>query len=124
MFRVTRALPSTVWLLGLVSLCNNTASELVYPLVPIYLASVLLTGPKALGLIEDVAETAGSLLKLFSGVIVDCVRRVKFLLVLGHGLAAVSRPLMVLVSSGPIVLGLRFADRFGKGPRTPPVMPC
>ncbi|HWP00237.1 MAG TPA: MFS transporter [Methylococcus sp.] len=120
MFRAIRTLPSTVWLLGLVSLCNDTASELIYPLVPIYLASVLLAGPKALGLIEGVAETAGSLLKLFSGVIADRVRRVKFLLVLGYGLAAASRPLMMLASSWPMVLGLRFADRVGKGLRTSP----
>jgi MFS family permease len=120
MFSSLRTLPSTVWLLGLVSLCNDTASELVYPLVPIYLASVLLAGPKALGLIEGVAEMAGSLLKLFSGVIADRLRRVKFLLVLGYGLAAASRPLMVLASSWPMVLGLRFADRVGKGLRTSP----
>jgi MFS family permease len=120
MFRAIRTLPSTVWLLGLVSLCNDTASDLVYPLIPIYLASVLLAGPKALGVIEGVAETVGSLLKLFSGLIADRVHRVKFLLVLGYGLAAISRPLMVLASTWPMVLVLRFADRVGKGLRTSP----
>jgi hypothetical protein len=56
------ALPRTVWLLGLVSFFNDAASELVYPLVPIYLASVLMAGPKALGLIERIAEATGNLL--------------------------------------------------------------
>jgi hypothetical protein len=67
MLKVLFTLPRTVWLLGLVSFFNDAAGELVYPLVPIYLASVLMAGPKALGLIEGIAEATGSLLKLFSG---------------------------------------------------------
>jgi MFS family permease len=113
-------LPSAVWLLGLVSLFNDSASELLYPLVPIYLASVLMAGPRALGLIEGIAEATGSLLKLFSGVLVDRTRSAKSWVVGGYGLAAISRPLMALVASWPGVLVLRFADRIGKGLRTSP----
>ena len=66
MLGTLRKLPRTVWLLGVVSFFNDTSSELIYPLVPIYLASVLMAGPKALGIIEGIAEATGSLLKLLS----------------------------------------------------------
>jgi len=56
MIKALFELPRTVWLLGLVSFFNDSASELIYPLVPIYLASVLMAGPKALGIIEGIAE--------------------------------------------------------------------
>lgn len=114
------ALPRTVWLLGLVSLFNDSTSELVYPLVPLFLASVLMAGPRALGLIEGIAEATASLLKLFSGVLMDRRGHAKGWVAAGYGLAAMSRPLFYLASSWPMVLGLRFADRVGKGLRTSP----
>lgn len=120
MLRQLAALPSTVWLFGLVSLFNDSASELVYPLVPLYLASVLMAGPRALGIIEGIAETVSSLLKLFSGIIADRVRRAKSMVVGGYGLAAASRPLLALASAWPVVLAIRFADRLGKGLRSSP----
>src|ERR1017187_10177482 len=113
-------LPAAVWLLGLVNLCNDSASELLYPLVPLYLASVLMAGPQALGIIEGVAEATGSLLKLFSGILTDRTRSAKPWVVGGYGLAAVARPMMALASSWPMVAALRFADRVGKGLRTSP----
>lgn len=115
-----RRLPSTVWLLGLVSLLNDSASELVYPLVPLYLASVLMAGPKALGLIEGVAEASGILLKLVFGVLADRLRTTKYWVVGGYALAALARPLLSLATTWPGVLALRFADRAGKGLRTAP----
>lgn len=120
MLKALSSLPRTVWLLGLVSLFNDSTSELVYPLVPLFLASVLMAGPKALGLIEGVAETTASLLKLFSGVLMDRRGHAKGWVVAGYGLAAVSRPLFYLAASWPMVLVLRFADRVGKGLRTSP----
>ncbi|BCB26849.1 MFS transporter [Sulfurimicrobium lacus] len=120
MLKAVLALPRTVWLLGLVSLFNDTTSELVYPLVPLFLASVLMAGPKALGLIEGVAEATASLLKLFSGVLMDKRGHAKGWVAGGYGLAAISRPLFYLASSWPMVLALRFADRVGKGLRTSP----
>src|SRR5580765_1883071 len=77
MLDAIRRLPRTVWLLGLISLVNDSASDMIYPLVPLYLTSVLMAGPKALGLIEGIAEAASSLLKLAAGVLVDRSRRVK-----------------------------------------------
>ncbi|MGB5064857.1 MAG: MFS transporter, partial [Candidatus Competibacter sp.] len=114
------SLPRAIWLLGLVSFCNDAASELVYPLVPLYLASVLLAGPRALGLIEGIAEATGSLLKLFAGVLADRTRSTKPWVVGGYGLAALARPLLAFATSWPLVLALRFADRVGKGLRTSP----
>lgn len=114
------ALPRTVWLIGLISLLNDSASEMVYPLVPLYLAAVLMAGPRALGLIEGVAEATASLLKLFSGVIVDRTRRAKPWVVAGYALAGFSRPLIALATSWTAVLVLRFADRVGKGLRASP----
>jgi len=111
-------LPPAVWLLGLVSLLNDSASELVYPLLPLYLASVLMAGPKALGIIEGIAEATGSLLKLFAGVLADKLGSTKYWVVGGYSLAALGRPLLALATSWPMVLTLRFADRVGKGLRS------
>lgn len=120
MLRALFSLPRAIWLLGLVSLFNDSASELLYPLVPLYLASVLMAGPRALGIIEGVAEATSSLLKLFSGVLTDRTRTAKPWVVGGYALAALSRPLMALAASWPAVAALRFADRVGKGLRSSP----
>ena len=120
MLKALFKLPSAVWLLGLVSLFNDSASELVYPLMPLYLASVLMAGPKALGIIEGIAEATGSVFKLFSGVLADTTRSTKYWVVGGYSLAALGRPLLALASAWPVVLALRFADRVGKGLRTSP----
>lgn len=113
-------LPRTVWLLGAISLLNDSASELLYPLVPLYLASALAAGPRALGTIEGVAEAASSLVKLASGWLADRQRRSKPWVVVGYGVAAVSRPLYALTRSWLGILALRFFDRIGKGLRTAP----
>ncbi len=120
MLKALRSLPRTVWLIGLISLVNDSASEMLYPLIPLYLASVLMAGPKALGIIEGVAEATASLLKLFSGVIVDRTRRAKPWIVFGYGLAGFGRPLIAFASSWPFLLVIRFTDRVGKGLRTSP----
>lgn len=114
------SLPRTVWLIGLISLLNDFASEMVYPLVPLYLTAVLMAGPRALGIIEGIAEATASILKLLSGVIVDRTRRAKPWVVAGYALAGFARPLIALATSWPQVLALRFADRVGKGLRTSP----
>jgi MFS family permease len=115
-----RGLPSTVWVLGFISLLNDAASELVYPLLPLYLATVLAAGPRALGFIEGTAEATSALLKLVSGVWYDRVRRAKIFVVTGYGFAALSRPLIALVASWPMLLALRVFDRLGKGLRSSP----
>lgn len=120
MLNTIRQLPRTVWLIGLVSLVNDSSSEMLYPLIPLYLSSVLMAGPRALGIIEGVAEATASLLKLFSGVVVDRTRRAKPWVVVGYALAALGRPLIAFVASWPWLLLIRFADRVGKGLRSSP----
>ena len=120
MIAALRALPRTVWLLGFISLANDAASDMIYPLVPLYLTSVLMAGPKALGLIEGLAEASGSLLKLFSGVLADRSRNVKAWVVAGYGIAGFARPLIAFATSWTGVLICRIADRVGKGLRTAP----
>jgi MFS family permease len=115
-----KALPGTVWVLGVISLLNDAASELVYPLLPLYLATVLAAGPRALGLIEGAAEATSALLKLASGVWYDRVRRAKLFVVTGYGFAALARPLIALATSWPLLLTLRVFDRLGKGLRSSP----
>jgi len=115
-----RSLPRTVWLLGLISLVNDAASDMIYPLVPLYLTSVLMAGPKALGLIEGIAEAVSSLLKLVAGVLADRSRKVKYWVVAGYGIAGVARPLLAFATSWLGVLACRVADRVGKGLRTAP----
>jgi MFS family permease len=114
------ALPRDVWLVGLISLINDSASELIYPLLPLYLGAVLLAGPQALGLIEGLAEAAASLLKLVSGVLSDRSGRSRPWIVAGYGLAGLARPLIALAGSWPVLLLLRLADRVGKGLRSSP----
>lgn len=120
MLKAVFALPRTVWLIGLISLINDSASEMLYPLIPLYLSSVLMAGPRALGIIEGIAEATASLLKLFSGVIVDRTQRSKPWVVFGYGLAGLGRPLIAFVVSWPWLLAIRFADRVGKGLRSSP----
>ena len=120
MFKTLLALPKTVWLIGFISLINDSASEMVYPLLPLYLSSVLLAGPKAIGIIEGIAEATSSLLRLVTGVIFDRTRKAKPWLVFGYGIAGLSRPLIAFISSWPALLFIRFADRVGKGLRSSP----
>jgi MFS family permease len=115
-----RRLPPNVWLIGVISLLNDTASDMLYPLIPLYLSSVLMAGPKALGIIEGIAEATSSILKLGSGVLVDRTNRAKPWIVWGYGLAGFSRPLISIASSWVGVLGIRMLDRVGKGLRSSP----
>jgi MFS family permease len=114
------ALPSTVIALGIVSLLTDLSSEMIYPLLPVFLTSVLGAGPQLLGLIEGVAESTASLVKVVSGLWSDRTPRRKPFVVAGYSLAGAARPLIGLAAAWPAVLLLRFADRVGKGLRTSP----
>lgn len=120
MMKTILSLPRTVWIIGLISFLNDTASEMVYPLMPLYLATVLMAGPKALGIIEGIAEATSSVFKLVSGVIVDRNKKAKPWIVLGYVLAGFSRPLIAIANSWLWVIAIRFTDRMGKGLRTSP----
>ena len=114
-------LPRTVIALGLVSLFNDLASEIVVPLIPILLATVLGAGPVALGVIEGVADAVAAFLKLWSGRRSDALGgRRKGLTLAGYLLSNFARPLLGLAGSWATVLLLRSVDRVGKGLRTAP----
>ncbi len=109
-----------VFLLGLTSLLNDTSSEIIYPLLPLFITSVLGGGPASLGLIEGVADSTASLLKLASGWLSDRRLKRKGLVVVGYAIAAVGRPLIALAAAPWHVLLIRFSDRTGKGLRSAP----
>ncbi|GAB4238796.1 MAG: MFS transporter [Deltaproteobacteria bacterium] len=106
--------------LGFVSLLTDLSSEMIYPLLPVFLTATLAAGPAALGLIEGVAETTASLLKLFSGAWSDRTGRKKPLVLAGYGLSTLARPLVGFATGWGHVLAVRFSDRIGKGVRTSP----
>lgn len=115
-----RRMPATVIALGFASFFTDLSSEMIYPLLPIFLVGTLGAGAFALGLIEGVAETVAALLKIVSGRWTDRLRRRKPFIFVGYGLAGIARPLIGLAGSWPMVLLLRGMDRVGKGIRTSP----
>jgi MFS family permease len=117
---IVRPLPRTVIALGVVSLLTDMSSEMIYPLLPVFIAGTLGGGALSIGLIEGIAEATASLVKLVSGALSDRMARRKWLLLIGYGLAGGVRPLIGLARAWPFVLFIRFADRVGKGLRGPP----
>lgn len=115
-----RALPRNVKLLGAASLINDIASEMIYPLMPAFLLTLARGNRFDLGVIEGVAETVASLLKLWSGAWSDRRGRRKGFVVVGYALAAVTRPLIGVATVPWQVFASRTADRVGKGLRTSP----
>ena len=110
----------TVKASGWVSLVTDFSSDMIYPLLPLFLKSVLGTGAAFIGLVEGAAETTASLLKLWSGYLSDRLGQRKSLVLLGYGISSFARPLMALTTTGWHVLALRLTDRVGKGIRTSP----
>jgi MFS family permease len=109
-----------VWLLGWISFFTDMASEMVYPLLPLFLTRVLGAGAMPLGIIEGVAEGANSILKIVSGRIADRTGQPRKLVLMGYSLSSLVRPLIGFVTAWPQVLALRFTDRLGKGIRSSP----
>jgi MFS family permease len=109
-----------VWALGLVSLLMDTSSEIVHALLPLFMTVQLGLSVAMLGLIDGVAEATASITKLFSGYVSDRVGRRKPLILIGYGLAAVTKPFFAIAGSAGLVFGARFADRIGKGLRGAP----
>lgn len=113
-------LPRTVIILGLVSFLNDAASEMITPLLPIFLTATLGAGPAVVGLVEGFAEASASLLKFISGRLADRGWNAKGLVLGGYSLSNGARPLIGLAFGWSAVLLLRFLDRVGKGLRTSP----
>jgi len=120
LWRRYRALPRNVFAISLVSLLNDASSEIIYPLLPIFLSSTLGASARAIGTIEGSAESISSLLKLYAGYLSDRLRKRKLLVVSGYALATLVRPLLAFANSWQQVLAIRLTDRVGKGFRTSP----
>ncbi len=115
-----RSLPLGIWALGAVSMFMDISSELIHSLLPIFMSTVLGVSMVTIGLVEGIAEATASVTKVFSGILSDYFRKRKLLLVLGYGLAAITKPLFPLANSVGWVFAARFVDRIGKGIRGAP----
>lgn len=120
LWRRYRGLPRNVFAIGLVSLLNDASSEIIYPLLPIFLANSLGASARAIGTIEGLAESVASLLKLFAGYLSDRLAKRKVLVVAGYSVASLARPFLAFAQTWTQVLAIRLTDRVGKGIRTAP----
>lgn len=109
-----------IWVASWVSLFTDISSEMLYPVIPIFLTSVLGASMAVVGLIEGLAESTASILRVVSGALSDKFGRRKPFVVFGYTFSAFSKPLIALAQGWPLVLFARFLDRFGKGVRTAP----
>ena len=120
LWRRYRGLPRNVFAIGLVSLLNDASSEIIYPLLPVFLATSLGASARTIGTIEGLAESISSLLKLFAGYLSDRLAKRKLLVVAGYSVASLARPLLAFAQTWTQVLAIRLTDRIGKGIRTAP----
>jgi len=115
-----RTLPRNVWVVTLTSFFTDISSEMLINLIPFFLANVLGVRTAIIGLIDGIAETAASLMKIISGNLSDRLGKRKWLTVAGYSLSTLAKPFLYFAGSWGTVLGVRFADRMGKGIRTSP----
>ena len=115
-----RGLPRNVWVMSATSLLNDISSEMLLNLIPFFLANILGVRTAVIGLIEGIAETTASLLKIFFGAMSDRLGKRKPFAVAGYALSALTKPLLYFANAWGWVLGVRLADRIGKGIRTAP----
>ncbi len=117
---MSRPLPRNVRLLGWTSFFTDAGSEMILPVLPLFLRGALHAPMKAIGLIEGVADASGAILKLVSGAWADRIGRSKPFVFAGYGLSTLVKPLIGFSTAWPVVLGIRFTDRVGKGLRSAP----
>jgi MFS family permease len=115
-----RAIPSTVWALGFVSMFMDVSSEMIHSLLPVFLMTVLDAGALAVGVIEGVSEGAALIVRSFSGVLSDRLGRRKALALAGYGVGALTKPVFAMAAGAGVVFAARFVDRIGKGIRGAP----
>lgn len=113
-------LERNVFYLGFVSLFTDLSTEMIYPLLPLFLSATLGVDKAFIGVIEGIAESSASIVKVFSGLVSDRLRRRKLLVGLGYSLSTFAKPLFALSRTGTHVLIVRLVDRIGKGTRTAP----
>ena len=113
-------IPQNVWVLGIVSLLMDLSSEMILSILPIFLVTGLGVSVLTLGLIEGFAEGAASVIKAFSGMLSDYLKKRKILIVIGYGLSTLTKPFFALASTATWIFTARFVDRLGKGIRGAP----
>lgn len=115
-----RGLHPNIWVLTATSFLTDISSEMIVYLIPLFLANVLRSGTAVIGLIEGLAETTASLMKIYSGALSDRLGKRKWLTVAGYALSTIAKPFLYFAETWHWVLGVRFTDRLGKGIRTAP----
>ncbi len=115
---IIKGVKKNVFVLGLVSFFTDISSEMLYPIIPIFLTAVLNAPMSIVGLIEGIAESTASILKVVSGWLSDRSGKRKPYVIYGYSLSTIAKPLLALAATWHFVLAARFLDRFGKGLRT------
>ena len=118
--RSLSALPRNIWVVTATSFLTDISSEMIFNLIPLFLANVLGVGTAVIGLVDGVAETTASVMKYYSGALSDRLGQRKWLAVAGYALSSLSKPFLYFANAWGWVLGVRFSDRMGKGIRTAP----
>ena len=115
-----RKLHPNIWIVTATSFLTDISSEMIVYLIPLFLSNVLGVRMAFIGLIDGVAETTASLVKIYSGALSDKIGKRKWLTVLGYAISTIAKPFLYFANTWGWVLGVRFADRVGKGIRTAP----
>ena len=115
-----KTIPKSIWALGFVSLFMDTSSELIHSLLPIFMVTTLGASVTSVGMIEGIAESTALIVKIFSGTLSDYFGKRKLLVMIGYGMAALTKPLFPIANTVSMVLTARFLDRIGKGIRGAP----
>lgn len=118
--RSLRRIPSSIWVLGFVSLLMDISSEMIHSLLPLFMVTILGTGTIAVGIVEGLAESLALIVKVFSGTLSDYWGRRKGLALFGYALGACTKPLFAVASGIELILTARLLDRVGKGVRGAP----
>ena len=117
---ILKQIPTSIWMLGFVSLLMDVSSEMIHSLLPLFLATTLGASAFTIGLIEGAAESTALIVKVFSGMLSDYLGKRKWLAVAGYAMAAITKPVFALASSTGAVVSARLIDRVGKGIRGAP----
>ncbi|MCZ7397436.1 MAG: MFS transporter, partial [Candidatus Methanoperedens sp.] len=115
---IIKGVKKNVFILGLVSFFTDISSEMLYPIIPIFLTAVLHAPMSVVGLIEGIAESTASILKVVSGWLSDKSGKRKPFVIYGYSLSTIAKPLLAFAATWHFVLAARFLDRFGKGLRS------
>ena len=118
--QIFKGITKNIFILGLVSLFTDLSSQMVFPLIPLFLTTVLGAGAYAVGIVEGAAETAASLLKVISGYWSDKIKKRKPFVLFGYSLSSITKPLFAFANIWSFVLFIRVVERIGKGLRTAP----